>query len=418
MNSDEVIPPFDIDVYDEEFLARPSVVYDFLLENKPVFYSDRYKAWFVSRYQDVKNLLAAEVWEPSGSGTPPQACPHWAASRKEGDYPVLRSKSLQMQELWLSLRPDKADYLRLRTVFTPPLTPAKMAGFEPLLRTNVQEVLQSLDGRERIDLVADLAVPFTMKTIMAVFGIRDGRHEELKRYSNDLLGLLGLNPGMLKRERGIMAMINLLNYFADQGEGQSGTLYAEMSRQVKEGRMSHDELISNMVLMILAGQETTMQLIVSAFYCFMRFPDELRKVREQETSVAAFVEEVLRYESPAPYISKTLLTDTVVSDVHLPAKSKVVLLIGAANRDPRQFALPGEFHPARNEAQHLAFGFGQRYCLGAALSRTEARIVIQEFLARFPNFVVDPAQPVQWVNDFRIRGLQQLWLDLAPQQRT
>jgi pimeloyl-[acyl-carrier protein] synthase len=155
-----------------------------------------------------------------------------------------------------------------------------------------------------------------------------------------------------------------------------------------------------------------MQLIAGAFYCFMRFPDELGRVKDGTTQVSSFIEEVLRYESPAPYISKNLVTETRVSDVLIPAKSKVVLLIGAANRDPLRFEQAEHFMPSRSEHQHIAFGFGQRYCLGAALSRIEAKIVIDEFITRFPNFRIDPEQQLKWVDDFRIRGLQELWIDI------
>jgi cytochrome P450 len=420
MINDPLTSLFDIDVYDKEFLKDPFKTYEYLQREKPVFYSNRYNAWVVSRYQDVKTLLAADPWETidTGAAVPvAPACPYWTQSRQasgqSSDYFSLRAKSIQMQQLWLSLQPAKTNYQRLRSIYTSPLAPAKMAGFEPLLRANLAEVFEQIAGKSRLDIVADIAVPFTMKTIMAVFGIdRASGHEDLKRYSTDLLGLLGLDPGVIKRERGLMAMINLLNYFADQGSGQPDGLYASLVEQVKKGNMSEDELLSNMVLMILAGQETTMQLIVSIFYCFMRFPDELDKVRNGTTQVSSFIEEVLRYESPAPYISKFLITETRVADVLIPAKSKVILLIGAANRDPLRFEKAGHFMPSRIEHQHIAFGFGQRYCLGAALSRIEAKIVIDEFIIRFPNFRIDPEQQLKWVDDFRIRGLQQLWIDL------
>ena len=416
MTNDTSVPDFDIDVYNQDFLKNPYSTYTQLQNKHPVFYSNRYKLWFVSRYQDVKSLLVSEAWgmvAPKGNVA---ACPHWTqvrnAASQATDYFQLRNKALEMQNLWLSLRPDNEDYLRLKNLYASPLTPSKLAGFEDRLQSIANEVFEPLTNKSHIDIVTDIAVPFTIKTIMAIFGIDDAsRHEDLKRYSNDLLGLLGLNPGAAKRERGLMAMINLLNYFTELGSGETGTFYASLVEQVKKGTLSEDELLSNMVLMVLAGQETSMHLISMIFYCFMQFPETLQHIRNGSVPISAFVEEVLRYESPSPYIVKFVKTDITVGDVLIPANSKVVLLIGAANRDAARFEEADKFIPARTSNQHVAFGFGRHYCLGAALSRMEARIIINEVLTRFPHFGIDPEQPLQWVNDFRVRGLQQLWID-------
>ena len=187
----------------------------------------------------------------------------------------------------------------------------------------------------------------------------------------------------------------------------SGLIAAE-----QEGdNLSHDELVATAMLLLIAGHETTANLIGNGLLALLRHPGELARFRAEPDLDRPAVEELLRYDGPVQMVERTSLEDVEVGGVTVPRGRVVVLCVGAANRDPAVFRDPKRLHLARDPNPHLAFSAGHHFCLGASLARVEARIALSELVRRFPN--LRATDKARWRPSFTIRGLRELQLSLS-----
>ncbi len=411
----------DIDLTTPDFVADPYPLYAHLRSEQPVFFSERYQAWFLSRYKDIKAVFAneKELGFSSVFQGPADLQPTWSETSDQASgfngYLAIRQKTQESQQLWIASR-DTADHHRLRKEFNPPFMPATLKIGEPDVRELVHRILDGLAHRSGADAIADLGIPLTTSVFLNLMGVDHSHKDWILAQSLDLSKLFFLDTTPREKEQGLAALTVFMEFFkkriADRSALTDGGLISHLLQGQCMGRISMDEILSNLAFFILAGMQSTIHLIGNMFYCLMKYPEQLEALKATPALVESFIEEVLRLETVNAYSTRSAFDDIEIGGQRIGKGQRMVLLNGSANRDETVFKDSDTFMADRQPNAHLAFGFGTRYCIGAYLSRQEAKILLETLLERFPRFTVDPRQELNWFYNFRIRGLDRIHLNL------
>jgi cytochrome P450 len=193
-----------------------------------------------------------------------------------------------------------------------------------------------------------------------------------------------------------------------QSHPRSGLIQAMMAAEVDGARLTEEEIIANLIVTMVGGQETTTNLIGNGVLTLLRHPDELERLRADSSLIPAAVEELLRYESPSQHTARLAPADTQLGGKQIRRRQAVIAVMGAGNRDPDRFPEPDRLDLARKDNRHLAFGWAAHFCFGAALARLEGQIAFERILARLPNLSLDTRATLQWRQNLGLRGLTAL----------
>jgi cytochrome P450 len=195
---------------------------------------------------------------------------------------------------------------------------------------------------------------------------------------------------------------------------RGGLVSAMMEAEVDGARLSEDEIIANLIVTMVGGQETTTNLIGNGMLTLLRHPVEMERLRANLSLIPSAVEELLRYESPSQHTARLAPANVEMGGKKIRERQAVIAVMGAANRDPERFPDPDRLDLARQDNRHLAFGWAAHFCFGAALARLEGQIAFEAILTRFPNLALDSATPLVWRENLGLRGLKALplWLGL------
>ncbi|MGO4493014.1 cytochrome P450 [Arthrobacter sp. 2YAF22_2] len=326
-----------------------------------------------------------------------------------------------MTPTFLSMDPPDHDRFRRLAMrhFGPPTTPGRVAGMETRMRDIVAGLIDDMAGRRRIDVVDDLAYPLPVTVICELLGVPAGDERRFRIWVDIALQSTDprLDPETQQKKRA-EAGAELRSYMEELVEAHRqspGTdlLSAMAADDGPEGRMEGDQLVSTGLLLLIAGHETTVNLISNGVLTLLRHPEELQRLRDDPELAIPMVEELLRYEPPVHFVPfRTALDDIDVAGTTIPAGSSFTLLLAAGNRDPAHTADPDVFIPGRRNNQHLGFGGGIHLCFGAPLARLEAQIALGEFARRVgnPQLVDDP--PPYRPSPF-LRGPSHLLVDIG-----
>jgi cytochrome P450 len=312
------------------------------------------------------------------------------------------------------IRLDPPDHDRLRRLanrhFGPPHTPDRIDGMVPELRTIVTGMVDGFAGRDEVDIVDDFAYPFPVTVICELLGVPredESRFHVWVEAMVEALDVGAADPAAVRRKR-TEAMTEMGLYFAGLVESHRGSPGADMLSALAtddgpEGRMTDEQMLTTAFLLLIAGHETTVNLITNGMLTLLRHPEVLERLRREPELVIHLVEELLRYEPPVHLIPwRAALDDIEVGGTVIPQGSRVVLLLASGSRDPRHVHDPDRFDPdrfnpdrfglARDTDQHLGFGGGIHYCFGAPLARLETQVALSELARRLvnPRLVVDP----------------------------
>ncbi|KDN23381.1 cytochrome P450 [Amycolatopsis rifamycinica] len=323
------------------------------------------------------------------------------------DQPV--DESGRVVRAFLSLNPP--DHTRLRRLVSKAFTPRMVEQLTP----RIEELTASLIDRApaEFDLMTALAKPLPVEVIAELLGVPLDDRERFAEWSHAMAR--ALDPPFLQRpetqEPAVRARQSFVAYFRElaarrRREPGEDLLSALVAVSDAGDVLSEGELLVTLTLLLIAGHETTTNLIGNGVSALLRGPDSLKPLGTDGENAARVVEEVLRYDSPVQLTARTALRDTTLGEFRVPAGSQLIVLIGAANRDSATGPAPESFDPAREPGRHLAFGQGIHFCLGAPLARLEARVAFRELARRRPGLASSGTQ--EWNPTTTLRGLSTL----------
>jgi cytochrome P450 len=315
---------------------------------------------------------------------------------------------------------DPPDHTRLRSLVSKAFTPKMVAALEPKATEIAQRLVARGVEQESLDVVEGLAYPLPLELICELLGVPKTDRGRFKEWSDALAR--GLDPEFLlppeSMEIRVQAIRGFVGYFreliAQRRERPASDLLSELvSVEEKGERLSEGELLGTLVLLLVAGHETTVNLIGNAVLALTRFPEVQERLRENPGMVRSFVEEVLRFDPPVQITARFAREDLDLGEgVMVPKGGVALALIPAANRDPLVFDSPSRFDPLREPNQHLSFGFGIHHCLGAPLARLEARVAITALVSATSQ-IERATGSLSYKENFVLRGLEHFPVSLA-----
>jgi cytochrome P450 len=309
---------------------------------------------------------------------------------------------------------DPPDHTRLRRLVSKAFTPRRIEQLREHIEEITDELLAGVKPGEPFDVMSTLAYPLPVIVICELMGVPVEDRHLFEGWSSDATRLLDGDIDEETMQRGVVAAMYFINYFntlfeARRAEPQddlvSGLLAVEEAGDV----LTEEELRSIVLLLFLAGHETTMNLIGNGLFALMQHRDQWDRLVADRSLVPSAVEELLRYDGPVHLTGRAAVEDVVVNGHAFPKQSQVAVLLAAANRDPERFPDPDRLDITREDNQHLTFSHGIHYCLGAALARLEGQVVFSTLAERYPNMQLAVApDEIEYRDHFVLRGLKAL----------
>jgi len=362
-----------------------------LRENKPVCQIPPVGVWAITRYDDVVSVLkhhesfSSEALRIMGMGLAGVDAESFQTSLSSDNAAILFRTTPTV------ITSDPPRHGRLRNIVNRGFTPARIDEMAPRIREVASDLLDSVVDRGKMELMGDLAVPLPVTIIAELLGVAPSRGDDFKRWSDLFISTLAQTPDT----ETFKAIETAMQEFADYFDGVIEARRRAPSRdlvstivhaETEDGSLSNVEILAFCRLLLIAGNETTTNLIARMVTTLLEHPDQLAKLRADLDLLPNAVEETLRYAGVVPALPRLTTKEVEVGGVMIPAGQIVLPFFMAANRDPRRFPEPDRFDIMRKTTGHLAFGFGAHFCLGAHLARLETRIAMEGVLRRLPNF--------------------------------
>lgn len=367
-----------IDLYSPDFRRNPFPIYAQIRENTPVLHDPRSGSWMILDYEGVKQVLADHERFSSSMTNAGRGNPDW----------------------FIFMDPPRQP--RLRGLITRAFTPRALTELEPRIRELSRSLLDKVAGRRTMDLVADYATPLPMMVIAGMIGIPSEDWTQFRRWSDAMLKLSHTLSAGAQAEAAVAeyrtTKAEMHPYFAAiiqqrLAVPQDDLLTRLLAAEFEGERLTESEILGFIELLLIAGQETTSNLIANSILSFGEFPEQRARLLNSPQLLGAAIEEVLRYRSPVQWAFRATTCDVEVHGQTIPKGTLVLPIVGSANRDPRQFSKPDTFDIERNPNAHVAFGHGIHFCIGATLSRLEARIALPDLFERLGEFELDSSEP-------------------------
>jgi cytochrome P450 len=383
------------DPYDVEINADPYPAFARLREEAPIFHNEQYDFWALSRAADVEEAFI-----------------DWRTfSNSRSDILDIIKANLELPP-GVVLFEDPPLHAMHRSLMSRVFSPRRVAGLEGEIRVMCSRVLDDLVGRREFDLVAEYATFVPMRVISMLLGIPEADQVAVRDRTDSNLRTRPGEP-MQVTSANIGSPDLFADYIAWRAEHPSDDLMtmllnAEFEDETGTRRtLSRDEVLMYCSVLAGAGNETTGRLIGWMVKVLADHPDQRRDVVADRSLLDATIEETLRFEPTGPHVERYVMHDVDYHGTTVPAGSAMMLLVGAANRDPDRYERPDEFDIHRDDARHTTFGWGTHFCLGAGLARLEARVALDEFLDRFPEWDYDPAG-MRLASTSTVRGWESL----------
>jgi cytochrome P450 len=383
---------------DPAFVADPYPTYHRLRAGEPVHHSPL-GFWVLTRYDDVVMALR----DPRLAK---EAIAAFVAARFGAPVPAMGLSMLDR---------DPPDHTRLRSLVSKAFTPRVVEGLRPRIQQIVDGLLERARGAGGMDLIEEFAYPIPVIVICEMLGVPVEDHERFKGWSLDIargLDSVLLPPDSEVPRRSIASRNALANYFREliarrRASPRADMLSALIAAEEAGDKLSENELLATCILLLIAGHETTVNLIGNGTLALLRHPDQLRRLRDNPALIGSAVEEVLRYDGPVQRTARIPSEDVVIGGQTIGKGEMVMPFIGAADRDPAQFPEPDRLDITRTDNRHIAFGWGIHFCLGAPLARVEGQIAINTLVQRLPKLELATAAP-EFRQSLTLRGLKSL----------
>lgn len=381
--------PIEFNPYSWELHEDPYPTYRALREQAPVYRNDALGFWALSRHADV----AAAFKDPL------------TFSNAEG-VALERSSQAQASATASFLAMDPPRHDQMRALVSRGFTPRRVADLEPRIRQLTHAYIDQFAAAGACDLIRDLAGKLPMAVVSELLGIREADRDRLRALADTVVhredGRAQIPPAARQASEAMMRYFHDLVLERTRAPGDD-LVSALLASEVDGARLEVPEVLAFLFLMVIAGNETTTKLIGNAVYWLWRHPGERERVRREPALIPAWVEETLRYDGSTQMLARAVTRDVELHGQRLRAGDRLLLLIGAANRDERVFPDPDRYDIGRDTSQHLAFGKGTHFCLGASLARLETRIALEAIQERLPDFDLDAAGLVR-VHSPNVRG--------------
>jgi cytochrome P450 len=368
-------------------------------ETQPVLFDQNMQVWNLFRYDDVARVITEHATFSSEQN-------RFVPAEYRDVSPI--SSSI--------VRQDPPRHHKLRQIVSQAFTPRMVAQMEARIQEITSELLDQVQAVGEMDVIRDLAYPLPVTVIAELLGVPAERREDFKRWSDAFVSG-DAEATEEDQQAGMQAQASMVAYFTQIFEErrthpQNDLVSALLAAEVDGERLSHEELIGFCVLLLVAGNETTTNLIGNAILCLDENPGTVERLRANRELVPGALEEALRYYSPVKLVPRWAVTETTIGDQRIEAGQLLFAWVPSANRDEAQFPNADQFMIEREPNRHLGFGRGIHFCLGAPLARLEAKIALDAMLNRLPGswHVLDvPLSPIKSMSSFGVKTLPLTW---------
>jgi cytochrome P450 len=392
------------DPWSPDFVADPYPAYAELRRDRPVYFDEPTGQWVVTRHADVNALLrdrrlgrtylhVASHEEFGRPEEPEFLAPFWR---------LIRAGMLDV---------EPPDHTRLRRLVSKAFTPRRVEGLRARVRELATELARGLAERGGGDLLAEVAEPLPVTVIAEMLGIPAADQPLLRPWSAQICGMYELDPPDETQRTAVRASVEFSEYLRDLARSRRAAPGEDLISALTavEG-LTEDELVGTCVLLLNAGHEATVNATGNSWWALLRNPDQLERLRADHGLIPTAVEELLRYDTPAPMFERWVLEDVEVAGVRVPRGTEVALQFASANHDPDVFDEPGALDLARDPNPHIGFGAGIHFCLGAPLARIELAESMGALLRAAPGLHLR-TEP-KWKPGFILRGLESLHVEV------
>jgi cytochrome P450 len=391
-------PAVTIDPYDHRFHWDPYPYYRAAREHDPVYYYAPGGFWLLTKWDDVQRAFRDhKTFINSG------AVALERDANEKLPYPLF-------------IGSDPPEHTRQRAVLAPLLMPAALAPLESFIRARTRELLTPHLACGRLDLVADLACYLPMDVLALLLSIPAEDRDRVRGWADDLMARADRQTDLA--ERNVAGYMNLAQYFeahtarlAAQPHGHG--LVAAMLAAQQHGQMSHEEVVGNLILLAIAGNETTTKLIGNMAYRLWEHPQQRRWLIEDPALIPKAIEETLRFDGSSQILVRRVGQEVTLRGKLLKQGDRVGLCVVSANRDADKFENAEVFDLRRGSREHLAFGYGVHACIGAALARMETRVVFEELLRLLPEYEIESAA-LRRAHNPNVRGFTHVPVRFSP----
>jgi cytochrome P450 len=409
---------------------NPYSHYRELRDRAPVHYAPESKVWCVSRYDDVMTVLNdpetysseamfSMLMNAGAEGPPPIT---WNTIRFVGKMLFqARMRPIKFQTARSLIAEDGEQHSETRKIVNRGFTPRRIALLEPRVRQLADEALRDLRAGKPFDIVEDFATPLPVMMISELLGIEPERRADFKRWSDVIVGSSSTIEGRELRNQMdpqiADTMIEMLTYLrgvarARRKSPSDDLISTIVTNQEGGAGLTDYDVVSFVLVLLVAGNETTTNLIGNAVSALFDHPDQLERLAAAPELVGLLLEETLRFNPPIQLVFRTTTRDVEIRGVRIPKGQYVAPLLGSANRDERRFPDPDRFDIERRPQGHVGLGFGKHFCLGSSLARLEASCAMEALLPELPKLVLREEKR-EWLDSFLVRGPAQLKVERA-----
>lgn len=403
----DMIHPDDL-LTDPTFFSEPYPIYAQLRQSAPIFWSEAWGGWMLTRYDDiVATLRDPQRFSSAGriayllQNLSPEMQSEMAALEQHYRYGIAHS--------------DPPAHTRLRTLLTPFFAPRFLEPLRANLQSLIATLLENLDGR--FDLIEALAYPLPAIVVLEMLGAPQRDIPLFRQWALDVNTLFakGGRVDGASAELAQKSLLEMRTYIAEmiaeRERKPRNDLLSHLVSQQEGDRLSHAELVSTAVTLFVAGHETTTNLIGNGMVALLRNPAQWRLLCENPELLEVAADELLRYDTPVQRGWRIATEDVELAGQQIRKGQMVLQMIGSANHDPAHFDQPDRLDVTRRPTRHLGFGIGIHFCLGAPLARMEVAAALRKLVQRFPNLTMDETLPLRWRHDVALRGVEQLWVN-------
>jgi cytochrome P450 len=401
--------PIGGDLFGQQMLEDPYSVYRELRERDPVHWDEHAKVWVLTRYDDVASMLNDKRFSSQRAARARQRFP------QQEMKPLFETLTSRMSEK------DEPDHTRLRALVHDAFTRSSVEQWEPLVQSRINHLLDLANAQRELEFVSGFAIPLPLMLIMEIVGVPPVDRQRIKAWCDDFANVaLNFYANITEDEmrRGLHSVSDFRAYLKNRIEAMDGDrnqdlLSALVSAEHEGSRLSLDELLANVLLLLSAGNETTTCLLSNGLLALLRCPDQFQLLRENPKLISTAVEEFLRLDAPVQFIGRVATEDVQIESSTIRQGDIALAMLAAANRDPDHFSNPDQLDVTRQHVNHLSFGHGHHYCAGTQLARLEARLAFTAILERFESVRLDDSHPITHRASFNIRCPSELRLVLG-----